>query len=120
MHLDVHWQRADFPADEATASAYARDLIVSFQGDWERVPSPNLVAERTTFQGQPAWHVVGQWGSSYGVAKGTFGGPMEWTIFRCPESEWLWTLIIYTGNEPELSMDNLRAARQTFECPTSK
>jgi hypothetical protein len=118
INLDVHWQRADWPADAAAAEAHARDLLVSFQGTITRTPSQDLRVEQTTFQGQPAWLVRGQWSNPTGETR-LGGGPIEWMIFRCPGSDWLWTIVTCAANESAPYMDSLRTVRATFECPAS-
>ena len=125
INLDVHWQRADWPADETAARAYARDLLVSFQDTITRIPSADLKVEQTTFQGQSAWLVSGRWTGDHKESR-LAGGPIEWMIFRCPDSppdtvcDWLWTIVICAANDSPAYMGTLRATRQTFECPTSR
>ncbi|MBU0492621.1 MAG: FixH family protein [Chloroflexi bacterium] len=117
VNLDVHWQHAAFPADEASAIACARSLldVAQHEEDYGVGLEPNLLAERITFQGRLVWRVVGRSKTTHGKVR---GGPIEWLIFQCPGSELLWTIIISTSNEPAY-MDHLRALRETFQCPTA-
>jgi hypothetical protein len=118
ISLDVHWRHADFPADEAAATAYARDLSVAVQQ--EHNLESNLTADLTTFQGQPTWRVIGRWKFTKDETEGYIrGGPIEWLIFQCPGSEWLWSVVVSTNNEASY-MDHLRTTRETFECPASQ
>jgi hypothetical protein len=113
VRLDVRWQETAFPADEAAAEAYVLAHHASFQYDHDH-PEENLRVEQGVFQGQPAWYVSGKWRS---IVSNTpqAGGPAEWMIFRCPDSYWLWTLVISTNKKHYMS--GLRALRETFECP---
>jgi hypothetical protein len=117
VDLDVHWQHADFPADEAAAIAYAQSLPPPVYHP-PGVPNVDMAAERITFQGRPAWHVTGRW-RSIGRTEEPQGikHPIEWVIFDCPAAarEWLWTIVIST-NEARY-MDYLQTLRETFECP---
>lgn len=118
VDLDVHWQHADLPADEAAAIAHAQALPPPVYHP-PGVPNTDMAAERTTFQGRPAWRVTGHWQSiirSDEPQGSKF--PIEWVILNCPDSEWLWSLVIST-NEPSY-MDYLRSLRETFECPAPK
>lgn len=114
VRLDVHWRHADFPADEAAARAYARDLPIS--AEVEHILDPELVAQAATFQGRPAWLVTGRLLSGHGYT--ALGGDIEWVIFQCPDSNWLWTLVIHTSNPTYV--EHLRTTRETFECPASQ
>jgi len=117
VRLDVHWRRADLPADAAAACTYVRDLPLSAEA--EHIRDPNLVAELTTFQGKSAsaghcvWLVTGRLLSGHGYT--ALGGDIEWLILRCPDSPWLWTLVIHTSNPTYV--EHLRQTRETFECP---
>ncbi|MBU1879389.1 MAG: FixH family protein [Chloroflexi bacterium] len=131
--LNVYWQHADLPADSAAAIAIARKQTASLQPntgvilDHEELLDPNLVAEQTTFKGQPAWHVTGQ---VHGVrdAGGEAGfirsGTIEWMILRCPNSpqdaarDWLWSVVIMTTRDSDTYRRDLRDTRDTFECPS--
>jgi hypothetical protein len=111
--LDVRWQETAFPADEAATVAYVLTHHASFQQDHDH-PEENLRVEQGVFQGQPAWYVSGKWKN---IVSNTpqAGGPVEWVIFRCPDSDWLWTLVISTDSTQYMS--GLRVLRETFECP---
>jgi hypothetical protein len=111
--LDVHWGPADFPTDAAAAIARIQDLAGPYRQDPE-TPTTELEAESTLFQDRPAWRVTGRWKAFY-APNPTVRYPVEWTIFRCPDSDWLWTLAIYA--EKTAYMDHLREVRGTFECP---
>ena len=123
--LNVYWQRADFPADEAAARAHARTLAAIFESrteivvDLTDVLEPNLAVEQTTFKGQPAWHVSGEWKRAVvdDLTGSNPGGSIEWLILRCPGSTWLWTVVIATGRDSAVDKENLRTTRETFECP---
>ena len=39
-------------------------------------------------------------------------------ILRCPGSDYLWTVAIVTTRNAAVDWDNLRQARERFECPT--
>jgi hypothetical protein len=115
MELDVHWQRAEFPTDEAAAIAYTQRLSPPMYHD-PNLPNTNLAAERVTFQGRPAWRVTGQWKCTRELAGVLGDGPIEWVTFRCPGSTWLWTIVTST-NEPAAYVGYLQTIRETFECP---
>jgi len=112
--LDVHWQHADWPADKATAIAHAQRLSPPMYHDPDQ-PNIKLAAEQTTFQGRPAWRVTGWWRFTWESAGALGDGPIEWIIFRCPGSDWLWTIAISTNETAYL--DYLRTLQGTFECP---
>lgn len=114
VRIDVHWRRADWPADAAAACAYVRDLPLSAEG--EHILDPHVTAQAATFQGRPAWLVTGRTISGHGYT--ALGGDIEWVILQCPGSDWLWTLAIHTSNPSY--MDHLRQTRETFACPTPK
>jgi hypothetical protein len=114
VRLDVHWRHADFPTDEGAARAYVQDLPLS--ADAEHILGPKLVADQTTFQGRPAWLVTGRLLSGHGYT--ALGGDIEWVIFQCPDSNWLWTLVIHTSNPTYV--EHLRQTRETFQCPAAQ
>jgi hypothetical protein len=124
--LNVYWQRADFPADEAAASAHARPLAAIFESrtgaivELTDVLEPNLAVERATFKGQPAWHVSGEWKRTVvdDLSGSNPGGSIEWMILRCPGSNYLWTVAIATTRDGDADRENLRTTREKFECPT--
>jgi len=119
VSLDVHWRRADLPVDEAAAIAHVQSLAGLYRQDPD-ASYTNLAAEPATFQSRPAstghcvWRVTGQW-EGIRAPRPQPGGPVEWMIFRCPGSDWLWTLVISTNDAAY--MDDLRALRAKFECP---
>jgi hypothetical protein len=113
--LEVHWQPVDFPSDGAAAIAYAGSLARSgLHHQDPDTPLMKLTAEMVTYQGRSAWQVLGR-GSEYYVAKAAAEYPVEWLIFQCPDSDWLWSLVISTDNVGY--MNHLRAVQKTFECP---
>jgi hypothetical protein len=114
--LDVHWRRASFPADEAAAIARVQNLADLYRQD-PGTPRMDLTAEQATFQDRPAWRVTGQW-KALNATGPTVRHPAEWMIFRCPGSDYLWTLAISADNA--MYMNDLRAVRETFECPASE
>ncbi|MBU0492618.1 MAG: hypothetical protein KKA73_11500 [Chloroflexi bacterium] len=120
VNMEIHWRRADFPADEAAAIAHAQYLADSAQSDLTRIPDPGLVAEQMTFKGYDTWHVTGRWKSTRESTGLIRKGPIEWMIFRCPNSDWLWTLVILTSSEKVYMDASLRPAWKTFECPTAQ
>jgi len=113
--VDVHWQHSDFPADEATAIEFTQRLSPPMYHDPD-MPNTNLSAEQTTFQGRSAWRVTGQWKLTWRSSGALGDGPIEWLVFQCPGSDWLWTIVVST-NEPGY-LDYLHRIRETFECPT--
>jgi hypothetical protein len=115
--LDVHWRRADL-IDEAAAVAYVQNLAGP-HGKTMDIPATNLVTEPVSFRGWPAWRVNGHWESTPANGNPPPGGLVEWMVFSCPGSDWLWTVVIATNDE-ESSMDDLRTLRETFECPVYK
>jgi hypothetical protein len=117
LTLEVHWQPIDYPGDEATVIAHALDL--GEKGLHHRDLESNItdfVAIRTTFQGFPAWKVVGQYRESY-TANSAVLRPAEWIIFQCPGSDWTWSLLI--TSDKSNYMNYLRSQRNTFICPPS-
>jgi len=112
--VDVHWQRADFPADEAAAIAFTQRLSPPMYHDPD-VPNTNLIAERITFRGRSAWRVTGQWRFTWESAGALGDGLIEWTVLQRPGSDWLWTIVVSTNESAYL--DCLRRIQETFECP---
>lgn len=115
--IEIHWQDAGYPDGEAAAIAFVENL--SQQGLHHNdpdVPVTILTPEPVEFQGRSAWLVHG-WGSEYYVAKPAAAYPVEWLIFTCPDSEWLWSLVLHTDDETHLS--HLRSIRESFQCPAS-
>lgn len=115
--IEVHWQEARYPDNEAAAIAFVENL--SQQGlhhNDPEIPITILTPEPVEFQGRPAWLVHG-WGSEYYVAKPAAAYPIEWLIFTCPDSEWLWSLVLHTDDENHIS--HLWSLRESFQCPAS-
>jgi hypothetical protein len=113
--LDIHWRQTDFPRDEAAAIAQARSLVGPHMMTLD-IPDHDLAVNKITFQNKPAWRVTGRWKSTPTNDNRPPGGIVEWLTFRCPDSDWLWTVVIATNQERHI--DDLRAMRQTFECPS--
>jgi hypothetical protein len=115
--LDVHWRHADLPTDEAAAIAYVQSLAGP-HGKTMDIPATNLVMESASFRGWPAWRVTGYWESTPSNGNPPPGGLVEWMVFPCPGSDWLWTVAIATNDA--MCMDDLRTLRETFECSTPR
>lgn len=116
--LEVHWGDEAFPADEAAAVALAQSLARSgLHHQDPDTPLTVLTANSVTFQGRSAWQVLGS-GTEYYVAEAAAEYPVEWLIFQCPGSDWVWSLVLSTDHE--VYIDHLRALRETFECPPAK
>jgi len=111
--LDVHWQEIGFPQDEVDAANYVLDLVGPHRITLD-IPTSSLVAEREKFQGWPAWHVTGSWTPNNALGNPGDGAPLDWLIFYCPDSDWLWTVLI-TTNAVQY-MDDLQLIRESFEC----
>lgn len=111
--LDIHWRHGDLPADEAAVMTHVQNLAGPNHQEPD-TPITDMVVKSTTFQGRGAWHVAGQWREAYVAQSGSLR-PAEWLIFRCPGSEWLWTLVI-SADKAEY-MTYLRTLQETFECP---
>jgi hypothetical protein len=111
--LDVHWRRQDFPQGKAAAVDYILDLAGPHRITLD-ISAANLTAERYHFQGWPAWNVRGLWHreDAYGNLART--APLDWVIFRCPGSDWLWTILITTNSDQH--MDDLNLIRDSFTC----
>lgn len=125
--LNIYWQRADFPTDESAAANQARGLAATLEPNLElaldhgAALEPNPVVERIMFKGQTAWCVSGHWRGAIDLTQPTGyarGGSIEWVILRCPGSNYLWTVVIATTNASENYMTDLRAVRESFECPS--
>ncbi len=113
--VEIHWRHGEFPADEAAAIAFAQSLAgPGLHHQDPDTPVTKLTAGTTTFQGRPAWHVLGR-GSEYYVSRAAAEYSVEWLIFQCPGSDWLWSLVLATDHEDY--MEHLRAVQATFECP---
>jgi len=113
--LEIHWRRAEFPADGAAAMALAQSLAqTGLHHQDAGTPLTKLTAAKATFQGGPAWQVLGR-GKEYYVSAAAAEYPVQCLIFNCPGSKWLWSLVIATDHEPYV--EPLRALQATFECP---
>ena len=116
--LEVHWQSVDFPTDGAAAIAFAESLArPGLHHQDPDTPLTKLSAETVTFQGRSAWQVMGL-GSEYYVSKAAAEYSVEWLIFQCPGSDWLWSLVIATDNVGYLNQ--LREVQKSFDCPPVK
>jgi len=111
--LDVHWRQMDFPQDEAAAVNYVLNLAGPHRITLD-IPATALAAERDNFQGEAAWHVTGWWKPSNALGNPGRDAPLDWIIFHCPGSDWLWTILITTNTVQYL--DDLQSIRKTFEC----
>jgi hypothetical protein len=111
--MDVHWRQMEIPGDGISAKNYVLNLAGPHRITLD-ISTDDLVAERYNFRGWPAWKVTGWWNPNNSVGNPAQEAPLEWVVFHCPGSEWLWTILI-TTNEMELQ-DDLQAIRGTFEC----
>lgn len=115
--LEVHWQGSEFPTDAVSTAAYAQTLVGSGLPHQDPdAPIMELKAELVSFQDRPAWQVSGSTREYY-VSKAATEYPVEWLMFNCPGSDWLWTLVISTDQASYMS--RLRTLLATFECPTN-
>jgi len=113
--LEIHWRKVELPPDAASAADYAQSLArTGLHHQDPGAPLTELAAKQVTFQGRSAWLVHGR-GSQYYVSKAAAEYPIEWLMFHCPGSDWLWTLVLSTDHEPY--MNRLRTLQKTFECP---
>jgi len=113
--LEVHWRQAAFPTDGAGAIALAPSLAEDgLHHQDPATPLTAATAKKAEFQGREAWQVLAEGTEAY-VAKAAAGYAVEWLTFRCPGSDWLWSLVLSTDHAPW--MDHLRAMRDSFECP---
>ena len=111
--LEIHWRGGDFPSDAGEAITYVENQSHSgLHHQHLEVPLMDLAAQETTFQGRAVWGVTGQ-GSKFNTSAGLY--PIEWLIFECPASDWLWSLVIAADKVEYL--DHLRSMRMTFVCP---
>jgi len=111
--LDVHWRQMDLPQDQAAAVDYALNLAGP-HGITLDIPTSAVMAERTHFQGWPGWHVTSRWERENAFGNPARSASLDWMIFRCPGSDWLWTILITTNTEEHL--DDLRSIRESFAC----
>jgi len=112
--LEIQWQNADYPPDGASAAAYAQSLVgPGLPHQDPDAPQMVLTAKQVTFQDRPAWQVTGRT-KEYYVSAAAAEYPVEWLIFNCPASDWLWTLTIST--DYQLYLSRLRSLQETFEC----
>ncbi len=115
--LEVHWREAEYPPDGASAAVYAQSLIGSGLPHQDPdAPPMELSAQQVTFQDRPAWQVTGRTKEFY-VSKAAAEYPVEWLMFTCPGSNFLWTLVISSDHESYIS--RLRSLQETFECPSA-
>ena len=113
--LEVHWRDVEYPTDGEKAIAYAQSLAgAGLHHQDPDTPLTMLTARPVTFQGRSAWQVHGR-GSEYYVSKAAAEYPVEWLMFHCPGSDWLWSLVLSTDHEAY--MNHLRAVQKTFVCP---
>jgi hypothetical protein len=111
--LDVHWRQSELPQDENDAVNYVLNLAGPHGKTLELSPN-DLMAEPANFRGWNAWHVTGWWEQRNALGHTEEPAPLDWMIFRCPGSDWLWTILL-TTNEM-VYLDDLRSIRETFEC----
>ena len=111
--LDVHWQHLDFPKDEISAVTHVLDLAGPHRITLD-LSTTDVVAEKDNFREWPAWYVTGQGNPDNVLGNSGAAYPLDWVIFRCPGSEWLWTILI-TTNAMEYQ-DDLKSIRESFEC----
>jgi hypothetical protein len=111
--LNVYWSDAGFPNNEGEARAHVEDLGRLYRQAVDSTVTI-LTAELQVFQDQPAWRLTGGWRTPDRPRAGAHY-PVEWTVLRCPDSDWVWTLAIYADRQGY--MDDLRAVQATFECP---
>lgn len=113
--LEVHWLDQTYPVDEEHAiSVAAESSEAGLHHQEPEAPLMAMSAQASEFQGRPAWLITGE-GTEYYVSGAGAAYPIEWLIFGCPGSDWLWSLVI-AADESEYQ-DHLRAVRSTFECP---
>jgi hypothetical protein len=113
--LEVHWLDQCYPVDEENAISVAEGSAqVGLHHQEPGAPLTAMSAQASGFQGRPAWLITGE-GSEYYVSGAGAAYPIEWLIFECPGSDWLWSLVIAADEGDYL--DHLRAVRSTFECP---
>ena len=111
--LDVHWRKMDFPQDEAAAVNYAMNLAGPHRITLD-IPAAAMTAKLDDFQGWPAWYVTGMWHRKNAFGDPARSAPLDWIVFSCPGSDWLWTILITTNTEQHL--DDLQSIRETFAC----
>jgi len=111
--LDVHWRQTDYPLDELAAANYVLDLAGPHRVTLDLSPA-DLVAEKNSFLGSPAWHVTGWWKRDNAFGDPRPDSPLDWLIFQCPGSEKLWTVLITTNDIKYL--DDLKLIRESFTC----
>jgi hypothetical protein len=111
--LDVHWRKQEFPQDEAAAIDYALSLAGPHRITLD-IPASAVAAEQDELQGWPAWRVTGWWPTENALGNPQNRAPLDWLVFRCPGSDWLWTILV-TTNSPQ-HVDDLLSIRETFAC----
>jgi hypothetical protein len=113
--LEVHWLDQRYPVNEQNAISVAQESAEAGLHHQEpEAPLTAMSAQASGFQGRPAWLVSGE-GSEFYVSEAASAYPIEWLIFECPGSDWLWSLVI-AADEVEY-MDHLRTVRSSFACP---
>jgi hypothetical protein len=111
--LDVHWQNVEYPKDENEVVDYVLNLAGPHRITLD-LSETELKAEEDKFQGWPAWHVTGIWERIDALGNPRSDAVLDWMIFKCPGSDWLWAVLI-TTNQIEY-LDDLNRIRETFEC----
>jgi hypothetical protein len=111
--LDVHWQHKEFPEDHKAAI----DHILSLAGPHRitiDISAADLEAEQDSLQNWPAWRISGLWYRNDALGNPLHAVPLDWMSFKCPGSDWLWTILI-TSNEINY-LNELELIRETFSC----
>ena len=112
--LDIHWRRAEWPADDTGAIGLVQELKGPHLQDLLLGPGSLSVVE-VQRHGRPGWHVHADWESTPENGNPAPGGTVEWDLIDCPGSQWIWTVVVATNQQRFLS--ELRAIRETFRCP---
>ncbi len=113
--LEVHWLDQRYPANPEEAVIVAEESAeLGLHHQEPEAPLTALSAQDSEFQGRPAWIIRGE-GSEFYVSGAAGAYPVEWLIFECPGSDWLWSLVI-AADEVEY-LDHLRTVRNSFVCP---
>jgi hypothetical protein len=111
--LDVHWRFEKFPDDQNTAKDYVISLAGPHGITLDLSPA-ELYASQDSFLDWPAWHVTGVWNRYDALGNPIQDAPLDWMIFNCPGSDWLWT-ILFTSNDGKFR-DDPELIRQTYSC----
>jgi hypothetical protein len=116
--LEVHWLAQNFPLDGSSAVAVAEGPAAGgLHHQDPDAPVEGSSVQASQFQGRPAWMVAGE-GREFYVSAASAAYPIEWLIFECPGSDWLWALVVSADEGGYI--DHLQAARDTFECPGTR